>query len=165
MLFRSTIVLNNYYTADLGNYKKGELAYQLPTMSSGKHSIAIKAWDVYNNSSQTVLDFVVGSTDKLVIDKVLNCPNPFTTNTTFWFEHNKPNENLKVNIRILTIAGKQVKQLLTTINTVGNRCSDIVWDGLDDYGDIIAKGVYIYQLTVTDANKKTITKTEKLVKF
>ena len=161
----NTIVLNNYYAADLGNYKKGQLAYQLPTMSSGKHSIAIKAWDVYNNSSQTVLDFVVGSTDKLVIDKVLNYPNPFTTNTTFWFEHNKPNENLKVNIRILTIAGKQVKQLLTTINTVGNRCSDIVWDGLDDYGDIIAKGVYIYQLTVTDANKKTITKTEKLVKF
>ena len=41
---------------------------------------------------------------------------------------------------------------------------DIVWNGLDDFGDKIGKGVYIYKLKVKSQRlNKQIEKIEKLV--
>jgi hypothetical protein len=69
---------------------KGFARFQLPELEPGIHSLKIKVWDVLNNSSEFILDFSVMNDDELVIDHVLNYPNPFTTKTQFWFEHNKP---------------------------------------------------------------------------
>ena len=44
-----------------------------------------------------------------MLEHVLNYPNPFTTRTTFWFEHNRPGEELQVNIGIYTVTGKLVE--------------------------------------------------------
>jgi hypothetical protein len=38
------------------------------------------------------------------------------------------------------------------------------WDGLDEFGDQLAKGVYIYRITLSD-NRTSTTKMEKLVIF
>jgi hypothetical protein len=162
---RNTIILNNYYQATINSYKKGSLQYPLPMLTTGYHSLTIKAWDVFNNANTTVLDFRVGDEGKLVIDRVLNYPNPFTTKTNFWFEHNKPNEDLLVNVTIFTLTGKQVKKLKETINTLGNRSCEITWDGKDEYGAKLARGTYIYQLSVRNLKGESIIKTEKLVKF
>jgi flagellar hook assembly protein FlgD len=50
------------------------------------------------------------------------------------------------------------------VTTEGFLSRNITWDGRDDYGDKIGKGVYVYKLTVksTITNKKT-EKFEKLV--
>ena len=37
------------------------------------------------------------------------------------------------------------------------------WDGLDDFGDKIGRGVYVYQLEVKTTNGETARKLEKLV--
>jgi Peptidase family C25 len=160
-----TIVLNDFYNAAINNYKKGSLQYQLPNLKEGVHSIIIKAWDVYNNSNQSTLEFIVGNDNKLVIDKVLNYPNPFTTKTSFWFEHNKPNEDLEVSISIFSITGKLVKQIQETINTKGNRSCDINWDGKDEYQAPLAKGTYFYQLKVKNKKGDFASKIEKIFKF
>jgi len=51
-------------------------------------------------------------------------------------------------VQILTVSGKLVKSFRRTINTTGNRSSDIDWDGRDDYGAKIGRGVYIYRVRV-----------------
>ena len=133
----------------------------MPALEEGNHTIVIKAWDVANNSGEAVIDFRVLKKDNLSLNHVLNYPNPFTTHTTFWFEHNRPNEDLRVSIRIFTISGKLVKTLRQTINTPGNRSSDIEWNVTDDYGDKLARGVYLYQLRVETADGKSAIKMEK----
>ena len=51
-----------------------------------------------------------------------------------------------------------------TVTTDGFLCRDITWDGRDDFGDRIGKGVYIYKLTVrSTATGKQSEKYEKLV--
>jgi hypothetical protein len=135
--------LNNYYEADLDKYGQGYVRFQLPELEPGIHSIKIKAWDILNNSSEYILDFTVTNDDELVIDHVLNYPNPFTTSTQFWFEHNKPGQDLFVQIHIFSLSGKVVKKLEKTINTSGNRSTEVEWNGKDDFGDKIGKGVYI----------------------
>jgi hypothetical protein len=50
------------------------------------------------------------------------------------------------------------------VTTDGFLCRDITWDGRDDFGDRIGKGVYIYKLTVRSTVSGTKSeKYEKLV--
>ncbi|HJS53777.1 MAG TPA: type IX secretion system sortase PorU, partial [Chitinophagaceae bacterium] len=117
--------LNNYYEADLDLYGQGFARFQLPKLEPGVHTLRIKAWDVLNNSSETILDFSVTNDEELVIDHVLNYPNPFTTQTQFWFEHNKPGQDLFVQIHIFSLAGRLIKRIEKAINTDGNRSCEV----------------------------------------
>jgi hypothetical protein len=155
--------MNNYYEADLDNYGTGYARFQLPELEPGIHTLKIKAWDVLNNSSEVILEFSVMNDDELVIDHVLNYPNPFTTKTQFWFEHNKPGQDLFVQLHIFSLSGKVVKKIEKTINTPGNRSCEVDWDGRDDFGDKIGRGVYIYRIKISCPGCKSKTVTEKLV--
>ncbi|MFT3845560.1 MAG: type IX secretion system sortase PorU [Lacibacter sp.] len=156
-------ILNDYYEAETDSYQKGTVKFQLPTLTEGMHTLKIKAWDVQNNSNESVLEFRVVKDADLRIDHVYNYPNPFTSRTTFMFEHNRPGDNLKVLIRIYTVSGKVVKTITRTIINEGNRSFDIDWDGKDDFGQKIGRGVYVYQLEVKDSNGEKQSVLQKLV--
>jgi Peptidase family C25 len=145
---QNPFVLNSFYQADLNTYKKGTVRFPLPAMQDGEHSLLIRAWDAANNSGQTTLSFRVIQSSQFTLTHVLNYPNPFSTHTTFWFEHNRPMEDLQVMVQIMTVSGKVVKSIRRTINSPGDRSSEIEWDGRDDYGAKIGKGVYVYRLRV-----------------
>jgi flagellar hook assembly protein FlgD len=119
---------------------------------------------VYNNPVSATIQFVVADDASLTLSNVLNYPNPFTTYTQFWFSHNKPYEPLEVQVQVMTLTGKVVWSHNQTIYTAGFLSKDISWDGRDDFGERIGKGVYIYKLFVrsTLSNQKT-EKIEKLV--
>jgi hypothetical protein len=160
---RQFYVLNDFYETDLDSYQQGTLRFQLPTLQPGPHTLKIKAWDVLNNSNETILEFIVANDHEMVLDHVLNYPNPFTTKTSFWFEHNKPGLDLKTKIEIFTVSGKLIKTLSQTINTAGNRSNEVEWDGKDEYGNRIGRGVYLYRLTVQSADGKRAQKMQRLV--
>ncbi|PVW13302.1 peptidase C25 [Marixanthomonas spongiae] len=158
------IVVNDYYQAEQDDYTKGTANYRLRDLEKGLHTLTFKAWDVYNNSSTAEIQFIVAGDDELKITKVLNYPNPFVDYTEFWFNHNRPFEPLEVQVQVFTVTGKVVWSKNQIINTDGFLSRDIVWDGRDDFGDKIGKGVYVYKITVksTLTNKQT-EKFEKLV--
>jgi len=160
----SPIILNEFYEADLNNYQKGTIRYQLSKLEEGKHTLKLKVWDAYNNSSETYVEFVVAKSSQIQLEHVLNYPNPFTTHTSFYFEHNQPCCDLEVQIKIFTVSGKLIKTISKTIDTDGFRTNldEITWDGLDDYGDKLGKGVYIYHLRVKASNGSIVEKYEKL---
>lgn len=157
------IILNNFYAADLDSYQSGKVEYNFTKLSVGKHTLTFKVWDVNNNSTEATLDFVVAEKKDITLDHVLNYPNPFTTRTEFFFEHNQVLEQLEAQIQIFTVSGKLVKTINQLVNTRGFRSEGILWDGRDDFGDQIAKGVYVYQLTVRTQDGDVAKKTEKLV--
>ncbi len=160
---RTYYVLNNFYESDLDNFQKGSLRFQLPELSPGAHSLKIKAWDALNNSSEYLLEFTVAGSESIRLEHVLNYPNPFTTKTNFWFEHNAPGQDLQVRVEIFSLSGKGIKTISRTINTTGNRSVELEWDGLDAYGDRIGKGVYLYRLRVRTADGRSAEKWERLV--
>jgi len=161
-------VLNDYYQTDVDEYTKGTVSFPFRDLEPGLHTLTLKAWDVYNNSSISEIQFIVFDKDQsLVINNVLNYPNPFVNYTEFWFNHNS-SEPLDVSIQIFTVSGKLVRTLngQTTggIKTTSSLSRDMVWDGRDDFGDKIGKGVYIYKLKVhSSLLNKTVEKIEKLV--
>ena len=158
------IVLNDFYETALDDFTKGKVTYRLRDLETGAHTLSIKAWDTYNNSSETTLNFVVMSDAVLNLENVLNYPNPFVNYTEFWFNHNKPNELLEVQVQVFTVAGKLIKTINQNIQTAGNLSRNIIWNGLDDFGNKIGKGVYVYKLRVkATATNLVSEKYEKLV--
>ncbi len=164
-------VLNDYYKAQVDDFTKGEVTYPFRDLKPGLHTLTLKAWDVYNNSGVTEIQFLVHDKhEELKIENVLNYPNPFINYTEFWFNHNS-SQPLDVSIQIFTISGKLVKTINSQTNA-GGCCNegasslsrDIVWDGRDDFGDKIGKGVYVYKLKVrSNQLNKQVEKIQKLV--
>jgi hypothetical protein len=160
---QKTYVLNQFYEADLDQFQSGMVRFPLNNLSEGMHSAVIKAWDVFNNSNEARLNFVVTSTEKGKLDKVYNYPNPFSTSTQFMFEHNTPNQLLQIDITIYTVTGVVVRRIHEQRMSEGTRINDIVWDGCDTWGDKLANGVYLYKVNVRSASGSQATKLEKLV--
>lgn len=157
-------VVNEYYQAELDDYSKGTLNYKLRDLEDGLHTLTLKAWDVYNNSSTEEIQFIVAGDDALEITNVLNYPNPFVNYTEFWFNHNRPYEPLEVQVQVFTVTGKVVWTQNQIVTTDGFLSRDIMWDGKDDFGDRIGKGVYVYKITVKSTlTNKQVEKFEKLV--
>ncbi|MGB1206666.1 MAG: T9SS type A sorting domain-containing protein, partial [Chitinophagales bacterium] len=157
------LVLNNYYKAKLNSYQEGEVRFPLADLETGLHTISIKAWDVFNQSGKAYTEFVVAENAEIALQNVLNYPNPFFDQTSFWFEHNRAGDQLTVTIQIMSLSGRVVKTIQENIVPDGFRVNDIQWNGLDEFGNRIGRGTYIYKIMVRGSDNKTASEVQKLV--
>lgn len=157
------LVLNDYYQSKLDSYQEGEIRFNLERLAPGKHSLKIRVWDVYNNASEDYTEFVVANDEDLSLQHVLNYPNPFTTHTSFHFDHNKEGQTLDVQIQVINISGQVVQTFHRSLVSAGSHFQDIDWDGRDAYGDRLARGVYLYKISVKAEDGTETEAIEKLV--
>ena len=178
-----TVVLNDFYFSGDGNgcvntslsdYQKGNVTYPFRNLAPGPHQLTFKVWDINNNSTTETLNFIVKdeTNQNLIVNKLLNWPNPFTNKTYVQFEHNC-DDMLDVNVQIYTITGKLVKTISTAVTAEpffqGFRTpkTAIEWDGTDDFGDAVGKGTYIFKIFAKSQNqdkcKGSATAVEKMV--
>lgn len=157
---QSSYLLNDFYEAEQDDYRQGTVRFPLKDIATGLHNIRVKAWDVANNSAEGYTEFVVAESASVALEHVLNYPNPFFDHTCFQFDHNMNGLEMEVMIRIYTTSGKLVKTIEKSMITEGSLRRDncIEWDGLDEYGDQLARGVYIYKVFIraTNAGSNTI---------
>ena len=142
------VILNDYYKSNLDDYKNGVIEFPFENLEPGPHTITLKIWDVFNNSSESVISFYVTDKENFTISDFLNYPNPFITNTDFYFEHNQSNQNLDVSIEIYSITGQHIKTLKDTFYDSGYRIGPISWNGKNEYGKIVSSGLYIAKLNI-----------------
>lgn len=157
------IILNEFYEADNNTFKRGMFRYPVSQLTEGEHSVKVKVWDINNNITEGKLSFFVSNSAELSLKHVLNYPNPFTSKTSFYFEHNQENQELYVQVQVFTVSGKLVKTIRASCSANGYRSMPITWDGRDDYGGRIGRGVYVYKLRVRNEKGQTAHKMEKLV--
>jgi hypothetical protein len=144
-------VLNDFYTGVLDAPNQGEIRFPFKKLSEGSHKLSLKAWDVANNATEETLQFVVSNSASIALKNVLNYPNPFTDNTCFQFNHSLGNIPLDVKVDIYTITGQKVKSIeaLWTGTETLQLGDCISWDGNDDFGDPLARGIYLYRISVS----------------
>lgn len=165
------LVLNDYYESDLDNFKAGTIRYPLNDLEPGSHEIKLKVWDILNNSSESNLRFEVYSSEQVILKNLLNYPNPFTTQTAFYFEHNQAGQALDAQIQIYTVSGRLVKSFdflsatETQVEPGKFRVGPIYWDGLDQYGDRIGRGTYFYRVKIRTPEGRSQEAYQKLVKL
>lgn len=157
------IVLNDFYISDIDSYQSGSVRYQFNNLEPGNYNLKLTAWDVHNNPASAEIDFIVTDDEKVKIDNVLNYPNPFTTSTEFMFDHNQAGRNLDIRVQVFTISGKVVRTIDANETSNGFKGTPIHWDGRDDFGDKIGRGVYVYKMRVRNDLGEVAEKFEKLV--
>jgi hypothetical protein len=147
---QQSVNLAPYYTSELNSYQDGTVTYPVTTnLSFGKHSVTVRALDVFNNVSTATVTFDVESNEQLSLKDVFNYPNPFSTSTSFTFQRSSAGgagTPIDVTIKIFTLSGRLIK----TIHSYGitDNYVKIDWDGLDDDGNMLANGVYLYKVIV-----------------
>jgi hypothetical protein len=142
------MILNDYYVSDLNTYKSGVITYPLSSLADGEHLLTVKVWDVYNNSSEASISFIVVSSAEFALEHLYNFPNPMRDHTTFSWETNQVNEPLYVELKVYNLFGRLIKTISRQINPAGFRNVELEWDGTQDSGQKISSGTYVYQLSV-----------------
>jgi hypothetical protein len=160
---RNMIILNDYLEPELSGLLKGTVRFQLPQLSEGKHRIVVKAWDVFNNSGECIINCEVIRQKDIFITRLINYPNPFSGSTRFLFNLDGPYAGAEAQIDIFTLSGQLVKKLGKVINEVDGRSIEIEWNGRDDSGDALGGGIYIFRLIIKGREGQVSKKMQKLI--
>ena len=165
---RQLVVVNDAYVADVDNFRAGTLRFQFSNLAPGPHVITLKAWDTHNNSAEASVEFVAAQSEQLALKHVLNYPNPFSNRTTFHFDQTAAGRDLDVLVQVFTVSGKLVKTLRASFPAspahvpASPQDPALTWDGRDDFNDQLARGVYVYRVSVR-SGEQVASQYEKLV--
>ena len=156
-------ILNEYYESDINTFKSGYIWFPFSMLSPGEHSLSVKVWDVFNNSSDAVIRFVVHSSGVMVISKSYNYPNPFSEYTDIVFEHNQQYADFKTTAEIYSLSGRLVNVIEQTAQQDGFVSVPLRWNGLDAQGNKVPAGMYVYHLTILTSNGQFAQTTGKMM--
>lgn len=160
---RSSYSLNDYFTAEIDNPGKGQIAFKMLNLVDGDYTLTLKVWDVYNNSNTASIDFTVVNSGSMSLDNVCNYPNPVTDETCFVFDHNQVGNDLRVQIDIFDVMGRWVTRLSETIEGTSARVNPIRWNGRGANGESLKNGIYVYRILTTNDQGETSTVVSKLI--
>lgn len=146
------INLTSSFRVSLTDPRRGEVNRVLSALSPGQHRVRVRAWDVFNNYSETETFFrVASSASGVVLTDVLNFPNPFSAasgGTTIRFRHNQLTEQ-PYSILISNISGTTVRRFSGTTTA---RTMEILWDGTNESGLRVGAGTYLYRIELKGAS-------------
>ena len=157
------IVLNDYFNSDVDQYGSGVIRFPISNLANGRHTLRLRAWDLYNNSSEKEIYFFVSDYPILTVNQIDNYPNPFKDLTTFRFLPIENAGNLTAQIQVFTLAGILVRTIESEFMEGDQGVLTIQWDGRGDQGQRLSSGLYIYHLNVTGENGATFRASQKLV--
>ncbi len=159
------IYLSAYYETERDHPNKGRLTYRFFDLAPGTYHLTLEAWNLAGQKATAQTTFIVQEKSNLRITRLFNYPNPFTTHTRFFFEHTQPGEALEARLSIYTLTGRRIKTLTTTLtHPTSLSFGDLSWDGLDEFGDRLGRGVYLYRLELRNPQTgETASAQEKLL--
>lgn len=153
MIFTPAVLPNN----------SAKILYTPVLPEDGIYELIIQAKDRSDNESG-MIDYTITFEviNRSTITNVLNYPNPFSTSTRFVFTLTGNEVPDIFTIQIMTITGKVVREIdkdeLGNIH-IGRNVTDYAWDGMDEFGDPLANGVYLYRV-ITRKNGEAIEQRE-----
>jgi hypothetical protein len=151
-----SFVLNNYFVNELDSYTRGTIEYDLFDLAKGTHSLTLKAWDNYNNSSEETIFFVVETDNKFILRNLTNYPNPFSGETLISAQHNRPDTEMEIEIIIHDLGGRTIRMIKTNVTPAGYMLPPVTWDGNTASGKKAGRGIYLYRYSVrTREGEKT----------
>jgi len=96
-----------------------------------------------------------------LVANVLTYPNPFTTQTRFVYTLTGNELPSTFRIQIMTVSGRVVRDIDLLAHEdlrIGTHQSNFAWDGTDEYGDMLANGVYLYRVITGDDSGSALEK-------
>ncbi|MCI0751611.1 MAG: type IX secretion system sortase PorU [Flammeovirgaceae bacterium] len=141
-------IVNDYYESGTDTYKKGILDFPMTDLSTGRHTLIVKAWDTHNNPAEASLDFTVSDGNDIAIQSSGVYPNPTESEATFFFAHSRPGDDLGGSLSIYDITGQVVQQNDFTIFESPYRVEVAKVNSFAPGSKKLQKGLYFARLEV-----------------
>jgi hypothetical protein len=143
----------------------GDGALFMPQLADGPHALTVRLyrWNGGSGTDSVEQRISVNVVSETRILRVYNYPNPFTTSTEFTFVLTGARAPDEVSIRIFTIAGRRIHEIIVPHGQLQVGFNRVPWDGRDADGDELANGYYLYQIR-TKGEGVGASAIEKLVK-
>jgi hypothetical protein len=161
--YSHSIALNDYYEPDTNSYSSGSIRYPFTDLAAGFHSLILKAWNVYDVSSEKEIYFWVSDPQIPSVQQVKNFPNPMRTATTFMFSSMNITGDVNVEILIYTYTGQLIKTIRKKINETTADAQFIQWDGNGENGNPLSNGIYPYRVILKGSKGSFAQASQKLV--
>lgn len=158
-----TYNLNQYYDSPNDEDDFGTLKYGLYNLNEGEHLLTLKVWDIYNNSATKSIRFNVVKSNVIMVDNVINYPNPMDDYTNFVFDHNQIDNEIDVTVNIYNAMGQLVRTIVEYREGESLRNNPIKWDGKSDNGVNLPAGIYVYNVTVKNSKNEVASGYSKLI--
>lgn len=128
----------------------GTIAYRLPELTDGAHTLTLRIWDTGGNSTSATVDFFVDSSSKLTVYDIYTSATPASSTARFYLVHDRPDATLRVTVAVYDLWGRPV-----WINTSIGRSdmytsSPVEWNLNDMGGARVQRGIYIYRAWVAE---------------
>ena len=157
-----TYNLNSYYTGDFGDYRSGTVAFSIPALEEGQHTLLFRAWDTQNNENHVTLDFTVDPSLKMHLLDLTTSINPAKTQTSFLLTYDRPGSQCQFVIEVFDFAGRT----LWTYSETGSNANGLYtvpWDLTTGSGFPLGSGIYLYRARVRCDSSEEATKARKLI--
>jgi hypothetical protein len=136
-----------------------------PVLQDGMHTIEVQVYRDGLGVRDTVVQRIAVHVErKTRLLQVFPYPSPFDRETGFTFTLTGSDSPEEVVIRVFTVAGRKIQEILVPGALVGVGFNRVRWDGRDAEGDEVANGLYFFQLAVRGLDGTSETVTGKLVK-
>jgi hypothetical protein len=160
------LVLNDDFVPEFGNYSRGTVNYKLGELQPGDHTLRLKAWDLFDNSSEKEIAFYIPENPEMTVKHVITAPNPMVDFTNFRFQPEQVDfAGVDVTIRIFDLYGRQVAGIAAGFAgySTGSGTMEIPWDGTDESGRKLPTGLYPYKIIFAGRSGGYSETTQKLM--
>ncbi len=157
-----TYNINEFYAHEFGDFTRGTVAYNIPQLENGPHSLTFRAWDALNNTSQTSLNFVVNNGLATNILRLMASQNPATTSTNFIVSYDLPGSECDFIFEVFDFSGRRIWMHEETATGEGGIFS-VTWNLTNGAGTKVGTGVYLYRCLIKCGESKWTSKTQKIL--
>ena len=143
--------VSTYYTPEtIAEGAAGTIAYPLPELTDGSHTLELRVCDTSGNDATATLNFYVSSDTRPEIFDIYTDTNPASTQARFYIIHDRPEAMLTVEMEIYDMHGRRVWSGKTTGRSGLPGSEALTWDLRDSGGRRVGRGIYIYRAIITD---------------
>lgn len=156
-----TYDLNKTFKYATGTWTTGSVYCSLPELSTGKHTLLFRAWDVLNNPSTLEIEFDVykGLKPNLLSLHINSLGR--NNELSVVIENDRPNSTLNIDIQIYDLTGREVwrgsETGVSTSNIYTYTCN------LNEMNGHLQPGVYICKASISTGNGAQASDSKKFV--
>ncbi len=148
--------LSSYYSPQaVTEGAAGTIAYPLPRLTTGSHTLELRVYDTSGNEATAMLRFHVSENAGPRISEVYTDTNPASTQARFYIRHDRPDAILDVEMEVFDMHGRRLWTARNSgrADTAGS--SPMIWDLRDNGGHRVERGIYIYRARITDTSGRS----------
>ena len=159
---RYSFNMNSYYQTQSGG-QEGTVSFPISTLPEGIHTAEFKVFDVMANSTTHTFNFEVIKGLKPFITDLVAAPSPARESVTFMLSHNRPESEMKVNIRVYNLMGQLEWEHEESGSSELFKSYNVTWNLKNSRGVRLRPGIYLYRAGIRTNNSSEATDAKRLL--